>query len=37
MNSAEIQYVAIENGKPTAVIAPIELWATHLDGTSRNA
>lgn len=26
MNTAEIQYVANEQGKPTAVIVPIELW-----------
>ena len=26
MNTVEIQYVANEQGKPTAVIVPIELW-----------
>jgi len=26
MNTAEIQYVANEQGTPTAVIVPIELW-----------
>jgi antitoxin YefM len=26
MNTAHIQYVSNENGTPTAVIVPIELW-----------
>jgi PHD/YefM family antitoxin component YafN of YafNO toxin-antitoxin module len=26
MNTAQIQYISNENGKPTAVIVPIELW-----------
>ena len=26
MNTAQIQYVSNENGKPMAVIVPIELW-----------
>ena len=26
MNTAQIQYVSNEQGKPTAVIVPIELW-----------
>ena len=26
MNNAQIQYVSNENGKPMAVIVPIELW-----------
>ena len=26
MNSAQIQYISNENGKPTAVIVPIDLW-----------
>ena len=26
MNTAQIQYVTNEKGKPTAVIVPIELW-----------
>lgn len=26
MNTAQIQYVSNEQGKPTAVIVPIEIW-----------
>jgi len=26
MNSTQIQYISNENGKPTAVIVPIDLW-----------
>ena len=26
MNTAQIQYVADQQGKPTAVIVPIEVW-----------
>lgn len=26
MNNTQIQYISNENGKPTAVIVPIELW-----------